>query len=251
MVQNMGGGTATNEEHMKGGSINHPTIFQKIVESDLPAEEKDTNALFENAVLFLFAGFETTGYTLTLATYHVLTNSSIKDRLKREVLAAWPDADEIPPWAYLEKLPLLNAVLKESLRLGSGVLSRLSRVDNHKAIQFEGWTIPPGTPVSMSQPLIHSNPDIFPDPGKFDPDRWLRAENPKALEQFLVPFSAGSRGCIGSSLAMAELHIAFATVIRRFDMTVYDTGIDDIASYYDEFTPVPKNGKQKLFVEVQ
>ena len=230
----------------------HPTVFHKIIESDLPPEDKDASALFENTVLFLNAGYETTGYTLTLATYHVLSNPSIKARLRQEVKAAWPDVDEFPSWAELEKLPLLDAVIKESLRLFCGVLSRLPRVNNRHVIQYGKWDIPPGTPVSMSHHAIHHDPNIFPNPAKFDPDRWLRAEDPKKLEKYLVSFSRGSRGCIGKELAMAELCIALATVFRRFDLELADgASVEDIEPYHDEFISVPRTGKQKLFVKVQ
>ncbi len=230
----------------------HPSVFHNIIESDLPAEDKNASALFENAVLFLNAGYETTGYTLTLATYHVLANPSIKARLSQEIKAAWPNVDEFPTWAELEKLPLLDAVVKESLRLSTLVMSRLPRVNNNHVIQYGNWAIPPGTPVSMSQILIHHDPTIFTDPAKFDPDRWLRAEDPKKLEKSLVSFSRGSRGCIGKELAMAELYIALATVFRRFDLELSDgASVEDIEPYYDEFVPVPKNGKQKLFVKAK
>jgi cytochrome P450 len=234
----------------QSGMDDHPTIFHRIVNSDLPPEDKEPTALFENTRLFLFAGFETTGFTLTLATYHVLANPSIKRCLKQELDSAWPNVEEIPAWADLEKVPLLNAVVKEALRLGTGVLTRLPRINHKRPIQYEGWSIPPGTPVSMSQPLIHYNPDIFPRPLEFDPDRWLRAEDSKKLDRFLVPFSKGSRGCIGSQLAMAELHIALATVFRRFDMELDNASLDDIASYHGMFIPVPKSGQQELSVKV-
>lgn len=229
----------------------HPTMFHKLITSDLPAEEKDDKALLESSALFLFAGFETTGFTLTLASYHLLQNTSILHRLKAEITSTWPDKDgKIPPLSELEKLPLLVAVVKESLRLGSGVLSRLPRINHHDPIKFKEYIIPAGTPISMSQPMIHYNPEIFPNPHGFNPDRWLQAKDPKQLDRYLVPFSKGARACIGQPLAFAEMYIALATVVRRFDLQSVDTTIDDIASYYDEFIPVPKNGRQRLMVKV-
>lgn len=103
----------------------------------------------------------------------------------------------------------------------------------------------------MSHQFVHQDPKIFPDPKRFDPDRWIRAEDPRQLEKYLVPFSKGARGCLGSQLAMAELDIALATVLRRFDLEMWDTTVDDIEPYFDEFVPVPRNGKQKLYVTVQ
>jgi len=103
----------------------------------------------------------------------------------------------------------------------------------------------------MSQQFVHQDPKIFPDPTKFNPDRWIRAEDPRKLEKYLVSFSKGARACVGAQLAMAELYIALATTFRRFDLEVWDTTLDDIEPHFDEFVAVPKNGKQKLYVTVQ
>ena len=187
---------------------------------------------------------------MLLTTYHVLANPSVKERLKQELESAWPSAEEIPTWADLEKLLLLNAVLKESLRLGTGVLSRLPRTNHKRPARYEEWSIPPATPVSMSRPLIHYNPDIFPNPLEFDPAAGCPEEDSKKLDKFLIPFSKGSRGCIGSQLAMAELHIALGTVFRRFDVELDNASQDDIASYHGTFILALKSGKQKQSVRV-
>ena len=195
-----------------------------------------------NAGLLTAAGFETTGYTLTTASYHLLANPDMKVRLKKELLDAWPDVNVIPAWSDLEKLPYLAAVLKESLRMSNGVMSRLPRINKVTKMQFGEWEIPRGTPISMSQPLVHQHPSVFPDPHRFDPDRWLQGEESKRLERYLVSFSRGQRACIGIYLAQAELHLALATVFRRFDLELTETQQDAVDVYHDNFIPVAKKG---------
>jgi cytochrome P450 len=63
-------------------------------------------------------------------------------------------------------------------------------------MQFNEWTIPRGMLVGMSQPMIHFNERIFPNPWTFDPERWLKGEVSKNLEKYLVSFSRGARECI-------------------------------------------------------
>lgn len=94
-----------------------PTVMWEVAKSPiLPPEEKTFRRLATDANSILAAGFETTGNVLTLMTYLVLEHSEIHQRLRRELADAIPDEHKIPSWQVLEKLPLLSAVVKESLR---------------------------------------------------------------------------------------------------------------------------------------
>ena len=176
-------------------SASHKTVFHEVLQSKLPASEKTEETMYMDAGLVLGAGFETTGFVLTTATFHVLANPHILLRLKKELAGVWPEDGSIPPWTTLEKLLYLTAVIHEALRIGTAP-GRLSRVNNHSDMQYKGWDIPKGTPVGMSVPFMHFNTKLFPDPWHFDPERWLKGEESKELEKYLVPFSSGARACI-------------------------------------------------------
>jgi cytochrome P450 len=175
----------------------HPTIFAEFLNNNLPPEEKTEARIMDNASLLVGSGFETTSYTLNTAHYHLLANPDMTLRLKKELQTIWPEDGTIPPWTTLERLPYFKAVITESLRMSMGAMTRLSRVNHHESIHYGEWEIPKHTPVGMSQFLIHYNDNLFPDPWKFDPERWLRGEKSKQLEKHVVAFSKGSRGCIG------------------------------------------------------
>ncbi len=94
-------------------------------------------------------------------------------------------------------------MVSEGLRLGYGVCQRLQRVSPDGPIYFKSttkkddnvmWKIPAGTPVGMTCALVHLNPDIFPEPLQFSPERWI--EN-RQLDRYLLSFSKGSRQCLG------------------------------------------------------
>ena len=83
-----------------------------------------------------------------------------------------------------------------------GVISRQSRCAPDRDTRYKDIIIPRGTPVSMSTPDIHDNPEIFADPKTFMPERWLASDDQTAepgnrLDKWLVPFSRGSRQCLG------------------------------------------------------
>ncbi|KAJ5716742.1 cytochrome P450 [Penicillium malachiteum] len=80
------------------------------------------------------------------------------------------------------------------------------------------------TPISSSNHLMLRHPKIFPDPDSFDPDRWIRAASKgERLEKYLVNFSKGSRSCLCRHLAIAEMFLTLASLIRRFDLEIHDT----------------------------
>ena len=81
-------------------------------------------------------------------------------------------------------------------RLSYGVMHRLPRISPDVAIQYKRYTIPPGIPVGMSNYFMHTDPDVFPDPLEFRPERWLGTVTPAMLHNY-VPFGRGSRNCLG------------------------------------------------------
>ena len=98
-------------------------------------------------------------------------------KLEEELEAALPDPKVLPTSAKVEKLPYLSAVIQEGLRLHPGSTQRMQRISPDASMVYhdrstkEDWVIPVGTPVSMDPMSIQMNPDIFPDPQAFTPER--------------------------------------------------------------------------------
>ena len=176
-----------------------------------------------------------------MTTYHILANPPVLSRLRAELEAAIPDATATPSLQDLEHLPYLDAVICEGLRISHGTVHRLQRVHPDKSLSFRDWTIPPGTPVGMSPHDMHENPDIFPEPRKFDPARWMGPEKAERLK-YLFNFGRGTRQCVGMNLAYAEIHLALAMVFRRLGdrMQLHDTERErDVDVKHDFFVTNP------------
>ncbi|KAL5376808.1 hypothetical protein DPSP01_010219 [Paraphaeosphaeria sporulosa] len=212
-------------------------IFRELINGNLPTEEKSLARLVDEGQTMIAAGQETSSFFLQQASYFILANAEIHARLKAELTQAIPDGTSIPPLARLEKLPYLHAVVQEVHRFSHGVVGRLERVSPDEPLQYKKWVIPPGTPVSMTSLLQHRDPSKFPSPMKFDPDRWLKQSDNGRLEKYLVPFSKGTRQCLGINLATAEIYLTLATVFRRFDMELYETTGRDAEIVHDFFIP--------------
>ncbi|KAK3695836.1 cytochrome P450 [Podospora appendiculata] len=225
---------------------NASSLFHHIVNSDMPESERSEERLAKEAQVLLGGGTASTARTIGFASFYILTRPTIRSRLEAELrqpMASWPA--QVPTWAELDKLPFLQAIVKESLRLSYGVMHRLPRVSPDVPIQYRDYTIPPGIPVGMSAYLMHSDPAVFPSPGEFIPERWIGdklGSSMAAMNKSYVPFCRGSRNCLGMNLAMAEMSLILAVLFRPNgpEFELFETDETDIKQAHDFLIPLPK-----------
>ena len=228
------------------------SMMEAFMNSDLPEFEKTPERIQGEAKIAIGAGTLTTAHALKTATYHVLANPNIHARLMQELEEGIPDPSLPLNLRGLEQLPYLMAVMYETLRIFGGISHRLQRIFPDRALQYRDFAIPPGTPISMSPLHILYDPSIFPDPQKFDPDRWLPLKSEgQGLLKYLVVFGRGSRACVGKELGQAEILTTLANMFRKFgrDMILYETSRErDIDTVYDAFNPLPSHESNGLMV---
>ena len=214
------------------------------------------------------AGTLTTAWVLEVTTFHLLSNPSILRTLKAELSTTIPSPNDIGaiPLPTLESLPYLTAVIKEGLRLTYGVSCRLARIDPDNSIPFtdketgKTYSIPPGTPIGMTSVQIHHDESLFPDSWTFRPERWLDPSS-KALEKYMVSFTAGSRQCLGINLAYCELYLGMSAIWRVWGsrevrggddvgfFELWETGKSDVEIESDAFLPIVRKGSQGIRVK--
>jgi len=142
-------------------------------------------------------------------------------------------------------------VVNEGLRITNAAVTRLPRISPKEELRFHNWVIPAGIPVSMTAYDIHMNPSIYPSPNTFNPSRWVETKSEKhRLDKYLVPFTKGSRACVGINLAYAELYLTIAIVFRRCDFELFETNKDDVDVARDCFVSQPKKGSKGVRVRV-
>ncbi|KAH8882984.1 putative cytochrome P450 [Thozetella sp. PMI_491] len=221
-----------------------PTLFRYMVnDSDLPEEELTVERLTKEAQILLGAGSVSTARTLHFITFYLLSNPHMRGRLEDEL----KDIGGRLVWSQLEKLPYLQALIKEGLRHSYGTMHRLPRVSPDADLSYTStrdgkvWTIPAGVPVGMTAYFQHTDPDVFPDPYSFVPERWLANLSPQMMRN-LVPFARGSRNCIGMNLAMAEINFMLAALFRpgapRFEL--FETDETDVVAVHDYIVPLAR-----------
>jgi cytochrome P450 len=137
----------TNDPEKLKALPHNMTIYHRLMDADAYRDKKMPSAgsLYEEGQALMFGGADTVGNTLMVGTYHLLRHPEIMQKLKQEVHTAWPSlSGPEPKVRNLESLPYLNAVIKESLRLSSGVISGLLRIVPPTGANIVGVAVPAG-----------------------------------------------------------------------------------------------------------
>ncbi|MFT3765596.1 MAG: cytochrome P450 [Minicystis sp.] len=165
--------------------------------------------LLGHLFLLFFAGHDTTkstlAWTLFLLSQHPRILAALVDEIRGALGGGAPSVEQ------LGQMPLLDRVLKESLRLFTPApfTPRITVAET----SLEGRDLPVGTEVILSYYHTHRNPDLYPDPLRFSPRRW---EGFTPAQYEYVPFGGGARMCIGASFATMEAKIALSMLLQRY-----------------------------------
>ncbi|KAK3339734.1 putative cytochrome P450 [Lasiosphaeria hispida] len=228
------------------------SLIEHLLASNIPASEKTTDRLVGEFISILSAGTMTTARTLVTITYYACAYPEVGEKLREavtEIMANYPDS--VPRWSDLEKIPYLAACVKEGLRLSPGTLRRVVRCSPDVALQYKEWEIPKNVPTSMSAYMSHNDPAVYPEPAKFNPERWMGEYDPQ-MDRNFIPFSKGSRSCLGMNLAYAELYLGLAIMFRPDAprLTLHDTDESDVYPKLDLFIVAPKVDSRGVRVTV-
>lgn len=169
--------------------------------------------IVDELMVFLIAGHDTTATTLTAALWLLGRHPDIQERVAEEarVVGSHPTTGDVG------QLETTVRVLQETMRLypPGSFLPRRAMQDTTIA----GYPVPAGTDVVVSTWAIHRDPELWPDPTRFDPDRFL-PEVARGRDRWTyLPFGGGPRSCVGDHFAMTEATLALATLVRRLRFT--------------------------------
>ena len=168
--------------------------------------------LRDEVMTFLLAGHETTALALSWSWHLLAQNPEAEAKLHEELDRVL--AGRTPEFSDLRNLTYAERVVKESMRLYPPAWSLARTVV--KDFDIAGYSIPAGANVVMSTWVMHHDARYFPDPYKFDPDRWLSEQSQKLPRFAYFPFGGGPRQCIGNSFAMMEATLLLAAIAQKF-----------------------------------
>ncbi|XP_013771868.2 cytochrome P450 4c3-like [Limulus polyphemus] len=164
---------------------------------------------------FMFAGHDTTAAGISWTLYLIGQNEHVQEKLHEELYNIFGNDTERPITKDdVRKMSYMECVILESQRLypSAPIIARNIKED----VYVNGKTIPVGSTCVIFIYMLHRDPEVFQNPEKFDPDRFL-PENSLGRHPFsFIPFSAGPRNCIGQKFAMIEEKIVIANLLRHF-----------------------------------
>ena len=168
----------------------------------------------DQLLTMLIAGHDTSTALLAWALYLLATHPDVLERAYAEVDTV---LDGRPPeLADVSRLEYLDQVAKETLRLYPPIHlgSRIAATD----IEFQDYVLPAGQRVLYSIYLSHRHPAYWPDPQRFDPDRFAPEASRQRPPYLYLPFGGGQRNCIGTAFAQVEAKIVLARILQKWSL---------------------------------
>ena len=164
----------------------------------------------DELMTLLFAGHETTATALAWAVYWVHKQPEVYQKIMQELATLEPNTDPMT----IFRLPYLTAVCQETLRIYPVAIFTFFR-QTKKPVELQGYHLEAGTMIQGSIYLTHQREDLYPEPKRFKPERFL---DRKFSPYEYLPYGGGSRRCLGMALADFEMRLVLATLLSNFDM---------------------------------
>ncbi|XP_061836290.1 cytochrome P450 3A40-like isoform X2 [Nerophis lumbriciformis] len=201
------------------------------------------NEILSQAMIFIFAGYETSSSSLCFLAYNLATHPDIQKVLQDEIDETIPDKAR-PKYEDLMQMEYLDMVMNESARLFP-IANRLERIAK-TSVEVDGMTIPKETIIMVPVYVLHRDPSLWPQPDSFKPERFSK-ENKDNIDPYAyLPFGAGPRNCIGMRFALLMMKLAFVEILQHYSfVTCKETEIPLTLSK-DAFTSPTNPIKLKL-----
>nr|AHG55084.1 cytochrome P450 [Tetranychus cinnabarinus] len=209
------------KEVLKHQNKANSTEIEDYIDGYLDAQPKRKDDLFNDMILrrnvisFFVAGSETVTSTLTWTIMYLVKYPQYQEKIRSEIKEAI-GTEKRPDFSDRQRMPFTQAFLYEVQRIESVVAINLIR-RAYQDTKIGPYNVPKDSLVFFNFWSVHHDPNLWPNPDKFDPNRFLIENGNKVIKPpYLVPFSAGKRACPGEGLANVELFLYTVGILQRF-----------------------------------
>ncbi|KAH8806051.1 benzoate 4-monooxygenase cytochrome P450 [Xylogone sp. PMI_703] len=187
-------------------------------------DKMDQHEMMGEATTLVTGGGDTVATALTVTMWNLGRHPSIFKELTSQVRTTFTSYDEITSKAVAAKIPLVDAVLNESMRLNPVLPGPMWRRTDHP-ITVDNQTVPAGTELGVVRLSVFHNKEAFHKPDQFIPMRWI--ENMGDNLEAFQPFGLGPRTCIGRHIAMVEMRLILTKLLWKFDWELLNEEYDN------------------------
>lgn len=200
------------------GKKKKKALLDILLSSSIDGQPLSNLDIREEVDTFAFAGHDTTSSGISFTIYNIAKYPEVQQKVYDEIIEVLGDDEELTIHK-LNSLSYLDLVIKESLRLFPPVPYYGRKLSEE--LTAGGYTFPKDMNIYVSPYLLRKNPEIYPEPEKFNPHRFEAERSYDKVNPFsYIPFSAGSRNCIGQKFAQHELKVIVSTIVKNFKLTL-------------------------------
>jgi pentalenene oxygenase len=193
--------------------IDHQDLLSALLAASQDGQTLSDTEICDQVITIFVGGTDSVAAVLAWAAYLMARHPDVQRRIQHEADTVLTDGTAI--WNDLPRLDYTRRVVTEILRIypPGWMVTRTVTTDT----ELDGHCIPAGTALVFSSYLLHHLPDIYPEPERFDPDRWVDGQASLPPGAFM-PFGHGVRKCIGDTFAMTEATLGLATIAARWNI---------------------------------
>ncbi|CAH2005624.1 unnamed protein product [Acanthoscelides obtectus] len=200
------------------------------------------NEIAAQCFVFFIAGFETSATTMTFALYELAANQDIQEKLREEVRDVLDKYDGKMTYDAIMEMTYLDKIVNETLRKHPPVPGTPRICTKRYQIPGTDIFIEEGTRVNIPIHAIQRDPEYYPDPEKFDPERFNEENKSKRRPYTFMPFGEGPRICIGARFGLLQAKVGLTAIISKFVVTINEKTEMPLKYATNMFITTPKGG---------
>ncbi|KAI8575071.1 hypothetical protein K450DRAFT_263489 [Umbelopsis ramanniana AG] len=187
-------------------------------EADGEGGSLSNEELLNDLIAFILAGHDTTANALSSAFYYLAKDKAIQQKLRAEAIEYLGDEphDVIPTVEQSKAMPYLNMVIRETLRIAGPAVWTSPRTISEDT-ELGDYVLPKGTHVIVDIIALQHDADLWPEPYKFDPERFSAANKSSKTSNSWLPFGGGQHQCAGMNMSLAEQRVLLSMMVRKYE----------------------------------
>lgn len=211
-------------EYRRKNNVRRPDFLQLLI--DMNENSKDNEKPFSldeivaNTILFFIAGFDTSSSVMNFSLYQLARNPEIQEKTREEIKNVLQKHGGEITYEAIQDMTYLMQVMDETMRLFPPLIALARMCTKDYQLRDTNIIIEKGTPVAISTLGLGNDPEYFPNPEKFDPDRFSPENKAKLHPYVHIPFGQGPRNCIGLRFGVMQSKIGLVRILSKFKLSI-------------------------------